>query len=66
MSQEQYDALLSNLLREKRTLAKLREELEGRKGKLCRSCPLWEKKVKRVACPDEGKAHQKEKKREVR
>jgi len=38
MSQEQYNALLSNLLREKRALAKLRVELEGRKGKLCRSC----------------------------
>jgi len=38
MSQEQYNALLSNLLREKRALAKLREELEERKGKLCRSC----------------------------
>jgi len=40
---------------------KCREE-----GHKCRECPLWEKKVKRVARPDEGKAHQKEKKREVR
>jgi len=129
MSQEQYNALLSNLLREKRTLAKLRVELEGRKGKLCQSCggfghlarncrnrkeeekgaetsrnkfevlrsrvmqcgveervvrstrmvvvrcfkcgeeghkcrecPKWEKKVKRVARPDGGKAHQVERK----
>jgi len=38
MSQEQYNTLLSNLLREKRALAKLRVELEGKKGKLCRSC----------------------------
>jgi len=38
MSQEQYNALLSNLLREKHALAKLRVKLEGRKGKLCRSC----------------------------
>jgi len=37
MSQEQYNTLLSNLLREKYTLVKLREELEERKGKLCRS-----------------------------
>jgi len=29
---------MSNLLKEKHTLAKLREELEGRRGKLCRSC----------------------------
>jgi len=129
MSQEQYNALLSNLLREKRALAKLRVELEGRKGKLCRSCrgfrhlaqncrnrkeeekgaemprnkfevlrsrvmqcgveervvrstrtvvvryfkcgeeghkcrecPQWEKKVKRMACSDGGKAHQEERK----
>jgi len=38
MSQEQYNALLSNLLREKHALTKLGVELEGRKGKLCRSC----------------------------
>jgi len=38
MSQEQYNLLLSNLLREKHALAKLREELKGRKVKLCRSC----------------------------
>jgi len=38
MSREQYNALLSNLLREKHALAKLRVELEGRKRKLCRSC----------------------------
>jgi len=36
MSQEQYNNLLSNLLKEKCTLAKLRVELEGRRGKLCR------------------------------
>jgi len=29
---------MSSLLKEKCTLVKLREELEGRKGKLCRSC----------------------------
>jgi len=29
---------MSNLLNEKRALAKLRAELEGRKGKLCRCC----------------------------
>jgi len=38
MSQEQYNTLLSNLLKEKHALVKLRIELEGRKGKLCRSC----------------------------
>ena len=29
---------MSNLLRERRSLAKLREELEGRRGKLCQCC----------------------------
>jgi len=29
---------MSNLLNEKHALAKLRAELEGRRGKLCRSC----------------------------
>jgi len=38
MSQEQYHTLLSNLLKEKRALAKIRVELEGRKGRLCRCC----------------------------
>jgi len=38
MSQEQYNALMSSLLKEKYALAKLREELEGRKRKLCRNC----------------------------
>jgi len=28
----------------------------------CRECPLWERKLKRVARPKEGKAHQGEKK----
>jgi len=37
-----------------------------KEGHKCRECLLWEKKVKRVARPDEGKAHQKEKRKEVR
>jgi len=32
---------------------KCREE-----GHKCRKCPLWERKVKRMAHPREGKAHQ--------
>ena len=35
---QQYNSLMSNLLKKKCSLAKLREELEGRKGKLCFSC----------------------------
>jgi len=38
MSLDQYNSLISNLLREKRSLTKLREELEERRGKLCRCC----------------------------
>jgi len=38
MSQEQYNSLMSSLLKEKCALAKLREELEGRKRKLYRCC----------------------------
>jgi len=34
----------------------------GEEGHKCRECPQWEKKVKRVVCPDGGKAHQKERK----
>ena len=32
----------------------------GEEEHKCRECPLWEKKVKRVVCPDGGKAHQEE------
>jgi len=38
MSLDQYNSLMSNLLREKCSLAKLRKELEGRKRKLCQCC----------------------------
>jgi len=37
---------MSNLLNEKHALTKLRTELEGRKGKLCRFC----KKFGHLAC----------------
>ena len=38
MSLEQYNSLMSNLLNQKHTLAKLRAELEGRRGRICRCC----------------------------
>jgi len=38
MSLQQYNVLMSNLLKEKHSLTKLREELEERRGKLCFSC----------------------------
>jgi len=34
----------------------------GEEGYKCRECPLWERKLKRVVRPKEGKAHQEEKK----
>jgi len=46
MSLTQYNSLMSNLLREKCSLIKLREELEGRKEKLCRNC----KGFRHLAC----------------
>jgi len=46
MSQTQYDLLISNLLKEKHALAKLRAELEGRWGKMCFEC----KKFGHLAC----------------
>jgi len=32
----------------------------GKEGHKCRECPQWERKEKRVACPREGKVHQRE------
>jgi len=36
MSLEQYNNLMSNMLNQRHALAKIRAELEGREGKLCR------------------------------
>ena len=38
MSLDQYNNLMSKMLDQRRALAKLRAELEGREGKLCRQC----------------------------
>jgi len=35
---DQYNKLMSNMLNERHALAKLRAELEGREGRLCRRC----------------------------
>jgi len=35
MSQQQYNNLMGTMLKEKHTLAKLRAELEEKKGKIC-------------------------------
>ena len=46
MSQTQYDSLMSNLLKEKCALAKLRAKLKERQGKMCFEC----KKFGHLAC----------------
>ena len=38
MSLEQYNSLMSNLLNQKYTLAKLRAELEERRERICQCC----------------------------
>jgi len=38
MSSEQYNSILSSMLKQKHSLAKLREELKGRREKLCFNC----------------------------
>jgi len=38
MSLEQYNNLMSDMLNQRYALVKLRAELEGREGKLCRQC----------------------------
>jgi len=38
MSLDQYNKLMSNMLNERHALAKLRVELEGREGRICRKC----------------------------
>jgi len=38
MSQQQFNTILSNMLKEKQALNKLKAELEGKKKKLCHSC----------------------------
>jgi len=38
MSLDQYNKLISNMLNKRCALTKLRAELEGREGRLCRHC----------------------------
>ena len=74
MPQNKFEILRSRVMQcgvEKRVVRDARREVVRcfkcrEEGHKCRECPLWEKKVKRVAHPDERKAHQKEKRREMR
>jgi len=59
MSQKQYNILLNNLLREKHALAKLRVELERRKGKLYRAAKGSDTWSKTAEIKERGKREQK-------
>ena len=54
MSQTQYNSLMSNLLNKKHALTKLRAELEGRKGKLCRHCKKFKHLARNCRNKEEG------------
>jgi len=42
MSLDQYNQLMSNMLNKRCALTKLRAELEGREGRICRQCNKFE------------------------
>jgi len=59
MSLKQYNSILSSMLKQKQFLARLREKLEGRKGKLCFSCKKFghlAQNCRNVEREEEGKA----------
>jgi len=59
MSLEQYNSILSSMLKQKQFLNRLREKLEGRKGKLCFSCKKFvhlARNCKNVGREKKGKA----------
>jgi len=67
MPQNKFEVLKSGVMQcgvEGKMIRSVRVAVEcfkcGEEGHKCRECPLWEKKVKRVARPDGGKAHQEE------
>jgi len=68
MPQNKFKVLRSRVMQcgvEERMVRSMRMEVVrcfkyGEEGHKCRECPLWERKVKRVARPREGKAHQEE------
>jgi len=59
MSLEQYNSILSSMLKQKQFLARLREKLEGRKGKLCFSYKKFghlARNCRNIGREEEGKA----------
>jgi len=68
ISQNKFEVLKSRVMQcgvEEKTIRNIRITVVecfkcGKEGHKCRKCPLWEKKVKRVARPNRRKAHQEE------
>jgi len=59
MSLEQYNSILSSMLKQKQFLTRLREKLEERKGKLCFSCKKFghlAQNYRNVGGKEKGKA----------
>jgi len=55
MSLDQYNKLMSNMLNKRHALAKLRVELEERKGRLCRHCGRFRHLVQKCRSGEEQK-----------
>jgi len=55
MSLDQYNKLMSDMLNQRWALAKLRVELEGREGKLCRRCRKFGHLTRNYRCREEQK-----------
>jgi len=68
MPQNKFEVLKSRVMQygvKKKTVRSMRMVVVrhfkyGKEGHKCRECLLWKKKIKRVACPNKGKAHQEE------
>jgi len=55
MSLEQYNQLMSDMFHQRCALAKLRAELEGRNGRICRKCRRFEHLARRCRGGEEQK-----------
>ena len=55
MSLDQYNKLMSNMLNQRHALAKLKAELEGREGRICRKCGRFGHLVQKCRSEEEWK-----------
>jgi len=55
MSLDQYNKLMSNMLNQRQVLVKLRAELKGMEGKLCRRCGKFRHSAWNCRCGEEQK-----------